>query len=295
MSQQLQRVERPTAIGYPSSDEWKLMWDMGKTLITSGFLPRAIDRPEKAIAVMLKGRELGWPPMRAFQHINVIDGKPTLSAEAMLALIYEKVPGARINITETSNETCAIEAARPGQEKATRFAFTIEDAQRAGLTTKKGDVWRSYPRAMLRSRCVSEMARALFPDALMGCSYTPEELDAEVNGDGEIIDIAPAPRERVAAPAAAAPPASETPPPEDAPKAKRQAAIYTRDAAQLKLLHDLLAKRDIPSEIWGHIDNELLGKPFTALSTIVPAERAKFDAYVEQRRTAVEAQERATT
>lgn len=73
---------------------------------------------------------------------------------------------------------------------------------------------------------------------------------------------------------------SEAPAELPAPQ-KRQAKVYERDPAQVTLLHGLLAKRDVPPEIWGHIDAELLGKPFTALATIVPAERAKFEAHIE--------------
>lgn len=284
MIQPPQRVDH--AVGYPAADEWQLMWDMSKTLLASGFLPRSIDRPEKVVTIMLKGRELGWPPMRSFQHIHVIEGKPALSAEAMLALIYEKVPGAVVHVVETTNDICVINAARPGRD-STLFKFSIQDAQRAGLMGK--GVWKSYPRAMLRSRCVSEMARAVFPDALMGCSYTPEELDAEVNESGDIIDVRVASKgasPAVAAPAlaSAAAPSPSEPAPQPAVATKRQPAVYSRHGTQEKDLQAILQKRDVPSEIWGDIEQELLGKPFTALSTIVPAARARFESYIEAQR-----------
>jgi hypothetical protein len=52
----------------------------------------------------------------------------------------------------------------------------MEDAKVAGLLSK--DTWKKYPEAMLRARCVAIVARALFPDAIMGASYTPEELES---------------------------------------------------------------------------------------------------------------------
>lgn len=157
-----------------SPDAWKMMREQAIDLFRSGFLPVAIDKPEKAIAIILKGYEIGLPPMQAFSSINVIQGKPTLSAEGMMALIYRHCPGAYIHFGTLNDQECILIAARPGGGK-THFAYTKKDAEVAGLWGKGG--WLKHPRAMLRSRCVSEMARTLFPDALMGCSYTPDEID----------------------------------------------------------------------------------------------------------------------
>lgn len=63
----------------------------------------------------------------------------------------------------------------------------MEDAKRANLTGK--GPWVTYPAAMLRARCISSMARAMFPDALSGVVYTPEELGAQVDDDGSVIEI----------------------------------------------------------------------------------------------------------
>lgn len=154
--------------------EWNMMKEQASMLVKTKFLPPAIDTPEKAIAIMMKGRELGMPPMQAFSHINIIQGKPTLSAEGMLAQIFKHHPQTRLKYLKNDDEACAIEVTRPGNEPS-QFSFTYEDAKKARLTGK--DNWDKYRRSMLRSRCISEMARALFPDALQGCSYTPEEVE----------------------------------------------------------------------------------------------------------------------
>ena len=170
----------------PSVQEFQTLKELGQMAIKSGFLPQGIKTSEQAIIIMLKGRELGVPPMQAFSSIAVIQGKPTMSAELMLSMIYRNVPGAIVNFIETTNEKCVIEAKRPGG-KSTTFSFTMEDARRANLTGK--GPWITYPGAMLRARCASAMARAMFPDALSGVVYTPEELGAEVDDSGEIISI----------------------------------------------------------------------------------------------------------
>lgn len=166
--------------------DFSILKDQAIIALKSGLLPRGIDTPEKAITIALKGKELGLTPMNAFSHIHVIQGKPTISAELMLSLIYKNCPGAIVNYVETTNQKCVINAKRPGHTFA-QFSYTLDEARQAQLLNK--DSWKNYPSAMLRARTVSIVARAVFPDAIMGCSYIHEELGADVNEDGEIVDV----------------------------------------------------------------------------------------------------------
>lgn len=175
----------PTSL-FPSESEWKMLKEQAEMVVKTGFLPSAVNTPEKAITIALKGRELGIPPMQAYSHIHVIQGKPTISSELMLSLIYRNCPGAKINYILSTSEACEIEATRPGHSPY-RFKFTILDAQNAKLTNK--DNWRNFPAAMLRARTIAILARAVFPDAIMGCSYTPEELGAEIDEEGRVVDV----------------------------------------------------------------------------------------------------------
>lgn len=169
----------------PNTQEFQTMKELGTMAIQSKLIPSSISTPEQAIIIMLKGRELGIPPMQAFSSIAVVNGKPTMSSELMLSMIYKNIPGAVVNFLETTVSTCIIEAKRP-HGKPAKFEFNIEDAKKAGLTSK--GPWMSYPAAMLRARCISAMARAMFPDALNGVSYTAEELGAEtIEVEGVVI------------------------------------------------------------------------------------------------------------
>jgi hypothetical protein len=171
--------------------EWQAMNDQARTLVQSGFLPKAINTPEKAVAVMMTGRELGLGPMQALRSITIIEGKPALSAELIAGLVYRRVPGAVLRVVESEASHCIVEAARPGGAKPTRICWTMEDAKAAGLTMK--DNWKKYPRAMLRCRAITEAARAVFPDATMGV-YDPDELGAVTTVTGEVIDVEQLPR-----------------------------------------------------------------------------------------------------
>lgn len=177
---------------YPTPNEWNMMKDQAQMLVSSGFLPSDVKTPQQALAIMMKGREVGMPPMQAFAHINVIKGKPTLSAEGMLALIFKNHPKTKLKYLQNDTEACICVVSKPGNEPST-FAFTMDDAKKAQLT--KNPNWQKYARAMLRSRCISEMARSLFPECLMGVSYTQEEMDqpAPVDQTRQVIQAFDAP------------------------------------------------------------------------------------------------------
>ncbi len=146
-------------------------------LVKSGFLPSSIKTAEQALAVAIKGVEVGMPLMQSFSHINIIEGRPTISAEGMNYLIRKNCPKAILNIVEMSAQRCAIKAARPGQDELV-YEFSIEDAKKALLLANPA--WQKYPKNMLFARCLANVGRTMFADCLGGISYTPEELGVEV-------------------------------------------------------------------------------------------------------------------
>jgi hypothetical protein len=169
----------------PSSSDWAVMREQAQVLVASKLLPRAVDTPEKAIAIIQTGRELGLGPMQALRSIHIIEGKPTMAAELMAALALSRLPGSLLRIASTTNEECAVEAARVGQQSTT-FRFSISDARAANLLGK--DNWKKYPAAMLRARCVAAAARAVFPDAVLGL-YDPDELGAVTSERGDVLTV----------------------------------------------------------------------------------------------------------
>lgn len=161
---------------------------LGKTLVASGFLPKAVNTPGKAVTLMLKGQELRIPPMQSLSHIHIIEGRPALSAELMVALVQRA--GHKLRVLETTSERCVVEGVRADDpEHVARTEFTLDDAGRAGLLGKPA--WKQYPAAMLRARAISSLCRFAFADVISGCSYTPEELGAEVDEEGRVIEADP--------------------------------------------------------------------------------------------------------
>lgn len=144
-------------------------------------------RVSEAIFVMLRGEALGLSPIESLESIHVIEGKPTLSAQLMLALmkragfrcIDESVEDeARITVYERDEDT------REWVKLGTA-SFSMADAKAAGLAGKKN--WLTYKADQLWARAVSRAARRYAPHALCGAIYTPEELGAEISPSGEVV------------------------------------------------------------------------------------------------------------
>lgn len=155
---------------------------VSQVLVASRLLPRAIQTPEAAFAVIATGRELGLSAMQALRAIHIVEGKPTLSADLMVALVKRSPECVFFRMLESSAERATYETQRRGEPSPTRLAFTLEEARLSGAASK--DNWRKYPAAMLRARAASGLARAVYPDLVLGV-YDPDELD--------VRDVTPAP------------------------------------------------------------------------------------------------------
>jgi hypothetical protein len=167
------------------------------------------------------GMELGLAPMQALQSIAVINGRPSIFGDGLLALcmgapVYEShdeyytVNGERREaITSddlaapTTAAVCVFErrVGASGTIRSVERAFSVADAKRANLLNKKGP-WQEYPARMLRMRARSWAARDAFPDVLRGICSAEEAADI-----APVIDTAAAP-ERPRAPRLAPAPAA---------------------------------------------------------------------------------------
>lgn len=151
-----------------------LTWKLSQRLCKTEFVPRSLQgRPEAVMAAILTGAELGIGPMQSLRSIDVIQGKPTLNAELMRALVLRA--GHRIDFIEHSEIRCTLTGVRGDSGDSATVEWSMDDATRAGLL-KKGGGWLTYPRAMLVARATSELCRLLFPDVVLGAGYIAEEL-----------------------------------------------------------------------------------------------------------------------
>lgn len=179
-----------TALQTIRPDEWTIMSQQAAALVKTGFLPQGIKTSEQALAIIMTGRELGIPPMASFSTINVIQGKPTVSPQLMLALINRsgQLEDMRLNTGERG-ATCTMK--RRGRQPYTAH-FGPDEARAMGLSAK--DNYKKQAPTMYQWRAVAQAARAVFPDVVLGL-YTPDEMgaDVRVTEAGEmLVEDAPA-------------------------------------------------------------------------------------------------------
>jgi hypothetical protein len=153
---------------------------IGKVMAESGFFQDSKGMAQ-AVVKILAGQELGLPPFAAMTGIHLINGRPSIGANLMAATI--KKSGRYDYKVATLTETlCEIVFLERGQEIG-RSKFSLDDARKAG--TKNLD---KFPRNMLFARAISNGVKWFCPDTFGGAPvYTPEELGADVNEDGDIV------------------------------------------------------------------------------------------------------------
>ena len=139
----------------------------------------------QAIVKIMAGQEMGFGAFASMTGIHIIQGKPTIGANLMASAV--KGSGKYdYRIITLSDSVAEVEFFQNGKSIG-NSKFTIEDAKKANLTGKGN--WQTFPRNMLFSRAMSNGVRWYCPDVFNGSAvYTPEELGAEVNGDGEVIN-----------------------------------------------------------------------------------------------------------
>jgi hypothetical protein len=131
--------------------------------------------PGGVIAVVLTARELGLPPMACLNGgLHNIEGKVSISAQMMNAMIIRS--GHSAKLIELTQQRCVIRFKRREDKEHIDYAYTVEEAQKAGYLGKKN--WQTHLRDMLFCRCLSGGARKFMPDVI-GNVYIHGELGDE--------------------------------------------------------------------------------------------------------------------
>lgn len=157
---------------------------IARMMAASEMVPKAYkDKPQDVLIAMDMGASLGLGPLQAIQNIAVINGKPCLWGDAMLAVCAGRADFENIReepILDEKGKTvgyvCTV--TRRGRTPASH-SFSIEQAQTAGLWGKQGP-WKQYPERMLQMRARAFALRDTFADALFGVNMAEEVEDYEI-------------------------------------------------------------------------------------------------------------------
>jgi hypothetical protein len=149
-----------------------------------------VSSPEQAMAIMLKGYELGLGLTASFEFIHVIENRPTLSPRGALALVLAHPEYDGIEIQDKAdakgNPTACTVVLKRKNGLRYEITWTMEDAKRAGLV-KTGGNWEQYPANMLRWRAVGYAIDVVFPDAIGGMKRA-DEYGADLTPGGDVIE-----------------------------------------------------------------------------------------------------------
>ena len=129
-----------------------------------------INNKDQAISLMLLCQAEGLHPVTAARDYHLIQGRPALKADAMLARFQHA--GGAVQWKEYTDEKVTGLFSHP-QGGSLELSWTLRQAKEIGIANK--DNWKNYPRAMLRARVISEGIRSVFPGCVVGV-YTPEEV-----------------------------------------------------------------------------------------------------------------------
>ena len=158
--------------------------ELGNVLTKSRYFTDATDASQ-AIVKVLAGRELGIGPIASMTGIHIIKGKPSLGAN-LLASCLKRSGRYDYRVKELTDKNVSLEffeVVGGKRESIGVSSFSFAEAQKAG--TQNLD---KFPRNMLFARALSNGVRWFCPDVTGGPVYTPEELGAPVNGDGDVIE-----------------------------------------------------------------------------------------------------------
>ncbi len=158
---------------------------LSQALAASGMVPRGIDKPEQILVAIMAGAELGLAPFQSLQSFAVVNGRPTLWGDGLMAVVRAKGVQVKEWIEGEDDQMVAhCLVTRPDTGEEIKRTFTVADAKKAGLWGKQGP-WQQYPKRMLAMR-----ARVAIRD---GCADMLRgiQIREEVEDYTHVRDISP--------------------------------------------------------------------------------------------------------
>lgn len=146
---------------------------------------------EQIFSLLMLAHAEGVHPMTAMRDFDIIQGRPAKKAEAMHRSFI--AAGGSIE-WHTLDDTKADATFSHPQGGSARVSWDMERVKKAQI--KNEAMYAKYPRQMLRSRCISEGVRTVYPAATSGL-YEPGEVkgmepqvEKEIQGE-QIVLAAP--------------------------------------------------------------------------------------------------------
>jgi hypothetical protein len=194
----------------PDAERFAYQQRMARVFVASGlFSDIKGQSPEQAMAQayvkIALGGSMGFSEAESMQGIDIIQGRPAISAQlraarmqragfswaptvtekgCWLALFFNRAPIMVPRVNPATSELARDKDGTIIQEQAI-VSYTMEDAKSAKLADK--DNWKKDPSSMLFARAITRAQRRFAPGVLSGDILTREEaFDAEPDGFGPV-------------------------------------------------------------------------------------------------------------
>jgi 5'-3' exonuclease len=135
--------------------------------------------PAAVLAVVLSGREFGMQAMQSLRAFDNIDGRPTMKADLIRALVLKSGLALYFRCTERTAEKATFETHRKGDPTPIALTYTVQEGRTAWA---KGDKawdasgWGRNCADMLVARAGAKLARLVYPDVTHGL-ISGEEME----------------------------------------------------------------------------------------------------------------------
>jgi len=163
-----------------SPENFEHYYRVAKMMAASDMVPKAYKgSPQNVLVAMEFGASLGLVPLAAVQNIAVINGRPALYGDALLAVVqgnpdYEWIKETMVK--DAAGEKVARCVIKRKDHDEHTSEFSVADAKKASLWGKQGP-WSQFPERMLMMRARAFAIRNTFADALFGIRVVEEVQD----------------------------------------------------------------------------------------------------------------------
>ena len=152
-------------------------------------------KPGNCLIAMQWGAEVGLKPLQALQNLAVINGRPALWGDSVIAIVRAS-PLCEYVIETDDGQTATCKVKRRGEPEQIR-TFSVDDARAAGLDGKQGP-WTQFRKRMRQMRARAFALRDVFPDVLRGLPVAEEIMDTPTErhmGQAELVQPPARPNE----------------------------------------------------------------------------------------------------
>ena len=184
------QVPRPT--GFMDFSRFDVAVEASRLIAKApGFCPKDfLGKPEQILCAIQYGLEIGLSAMQALQSIAVINGKPSIYGDGLMALCqsFSECEDIKEEFDhKTMTATCIVK--RKGRSPVVH-QWDVAKATKAGLWDKAGP-WKQYPERMLQMRARGFALRDAFADRLKGIITAEEARDYPTQEERQLKVVTP--------------------------------------------------------------------------------------------------------